>query len=642
MVLLALVLVPTVVWGQPETPPRLDPVVVTGTRTAEPLQTLGSSVTVITRQEIEASGATDVVELLRYVPGLTIGAGSRGTIAVAGPRGGSDAFTLILLDGVKINDAIFGFTLATISTVNVERIEIVRGSMSAVYGPDAMGAVIHIITRRGEGRPQGDVSVAAGNLNTFEEAFSVSGARGRLGYSFGAERIDADGSLPINSGFRSTTVSGRADWRHPEFLQTTLTLRFVDSTTDLPARGADRFEILDPRQSLHQQRLVLGAVARHRLTASWEQTVQLGFQRYDFDLDDPFDHGIGDADLASRSTHRRVAADYFWTVSLPSVAGIAAKVTAGVAVDDETFDLTTTMNNSLPFRSSIRAHRRNTGGYVQAHTEWRSSVFLTAGLRVDQSNAFGTEQTPRVQGAWALPTGTTLRGGYGEGIKAPSFVETFGNGSPFVAGNPNLSIERARTWEAGFDQSLGRAGVDVSVTYFETRFEDLITILIGRVPSFENIRLATSRGVEFAGMLRPGYGVTLRPAYTFLDTRIVENAGLAATELPEGRPLLRRPRHNGSLAADWLHDRLLMNVTVTVVGDSEDLDPRTIPLTRTRLKGYSRFDSAASYRLPVQWPGISELTLFGRARNLLDDRYEEGFGFAAPGRTFLAGIRASF
>ena len=627
----------------PEEPVELGQVVVTATKTEVLLKNVAASVTVITKEEIEARQATEISSLLREVPGLNVTQqGSRGSTTTVFPRGGESNFNLVLIDGVKVNDAGGFFDFGDLSTDNIERIEIIRGPHSALYGADAMGSVIQIFTKKGKGAPRIEGSFAGGNLNTFEEKVNLSGGIGQLGYSLGVGRTDTDGSLPINNAFRETTVSGRLDYAIEKALDLNFTVRYTDSLFQFPTGGAgDRFDPLDPSQSSDRQRLLLSGRGSHSLTPWWQQTFQLGWHQQHFTADDRFDPCCDFATLQSRNEERRFSLDYFWNLTAPTVLGISNLVTAGVGYEWEGFDQRTDGTDTpFPFSSSNRDNRDNKAFYLQDQLEWQKQLFLTAGFRVDDNSTFGTEVTPRFSAAYVVPvTETKIRASYGEGIKAPSFIENFGTGSPFVVGNPNLRPEQSRSWEIGFDQPVLKGLADLSVTYFNQRIRDLIAF-VGGSPSFENIQKAKAEGVEFAVKIRPGYGLTIGGTYTFLETKVLENE-TGGTELVVGEPLVRRPAHSGSLTIDQIWDPLHATLTVTFIGDRQDLDFRTFPAPRVTNPGYTTVDLVASYRLLKDRLHLRELTAFGKILNLFDEKYEQVFGFSSPGTTFLLGLKGS-
>ncbi len=634
---------------------ELGPVVVTATKTEVPVKQVAASVTVITKEEIEARQVTEVSDLLRDVPGLSVRQqSSRGSVVSVFPRGGNSNFNLVLIDGVKVNDAGGFYDFSDFSTDNIERIEIVRGPHSALYGSDAMGSVIQIFTKRGKGTPRVEASFAGGNLKTFEEKMDLSGGAGQVDYSLGLGRSDTDGNLRINNHFGVTTVNGRVGVTLEKALDLSLAVRYTDSDLNFPTEaGGDRFNgrrlPLDPNQSSDQQRLVVSGKASHALTSWWGQTLQLGWYRRNFALDDPFNAGIDFSAFHSKNEERRFSLDYSWNLTAPTVLGVSSLLTTGFAFEREEFDQRAAATETdFPSSSANAARRDNKAGYLQGQFDWRKQVFLTAGFRVDGNSTFGTEATPRVSAAWIVPyLGTKLRSGYGEGIKEPSFVENFGDGSQFVVGNPNLRPERTRSWEVGLDQPLLQGLADFSVTYFHNRFKDLIAFIFTPTPgcpaSFCNVQKARAEGVELAATIRPGYGLTIGGAYTYLDTKVLDDGGIESVVLQKGQRLLRRPRNAGSLTIDHGWRRLHTSLTATFVGQRPDIftDPMTFVTQRVTAEGYTTVDLAGSYLLLKDTRHLRELTLFGKIQNLFDRNYQQVAGFSAPGITWLFGLKGS-
>ncbi|MGH3086745.1 MAG: TonB-dependent receptor plug domain-containing protein, partial [Rubrobacteraceae bacterium] len=209
--------------------------------------------------------------------------------------------------------------------------------------------------------------------------------------------------------------------------------------------------------------------------------------------------------------------------------------------------------------------------YSQLILDWRERVTLVAGFRLDESSTFGTEINPRVGLSYRLPAiETKLRASYGTGIKAPSFIENFGTGSPFVVGNPDLGPERSESWEVGFDQPLpfDDYPAEISATYFSADFDDLIGFVFGSTSSFLNIQRARSRGVEVALRIVTPIGIGFRGSYTYLDTEVVDSGDLGGTLFVEGEPLLRRPEHFGAFTVDYTAERWTASFNLTVKGQT--------------------------------------------------------------------------
>jgi vitamin B12 transporter len=247
---------------------RLDPVVVTGTQVAVPVSELPAAITVIDRQDIESRQVTDVFQLLRTVPGLSVTqTGSRGGVTSVFPRGGNSNFNLVLIDGVPVNDAGGGYDFSDLTTDNIERIEIIRGPQSALYGSNAIGSVIQIFTRRGHGPLQSEVSLAGGNYNTFEGRGAVTGGTERFGGSLGVGYVSTTGFLPINNDYHDFTVSSGLDYQPIEVLKLAFSARYSDSHFAFPTESAgDRLSPLDPDQFQDHQRLLLSLRGTHAIT----------------------------------------------------------------------------------------------------------------------------------------------------------------------------------------------------------------------------------------------------------------------------------------------------------------------------------------------------------------------------------------
>ncbi|MGH8005670.1 MAG: TonB-dependent receptor domain-containing protein, partial [Candidatus Binatia bacterium] len=247
--------------------------------------------------------------------------------------------------------------------------------------------------------------------------------------------------------------------------------------------------------------------------------------------------------------------------------------------------------------------------------------------------------------AYVVPwTQTKLRGGYGEGIKAPTFVENFGIGSPFIIGNRDLKPEEAESWEVGFDQPVtyGAREAVLSITYFSAEYDNLIAFLFDATPNFLNVQRARSRGLELGLRVTIAEGLSFTGTYTYLDTKVLEAGPSGGAIFARGKTLVRRPEHAGSFLINYSWDRLNINLNILVKGDAVDGDFRNFPSSRVALEEYTRADLALAYRLWENRWGLRSLALTAKVQNLFDEDYEEVFGFSAPGANFLIGFVAEF
>lgn len=618
-------------------------VIVTATKTAEPTTQATVAADVISQDQIQQRQQTDVLHLLRDVPGLTIvQTGSRGGTTSLFTRGGESDYNLVLIDGVKVNTAGGFYDFSDLTTTDIERIEIVRGPQSALYGSDAISSVIQVFTPRGDGPLEGTLRFRGGTDNTFEEQVKLAGGTTTSGYSLAVGCIDTDGILPINNAYSNTTLASRVDWDAIPDLQLTTTLRYIDSRFRFPTGSAgDRFDPLDPRQYQDRRRLIIGPRARHRTTPWWEQTLQLGYFQEWRTFRDPFDEGIDFGSFVSHNTEYRLSADYTSTFSLPTVLQVVPIFTIGGYGELEHLEQQATFAGSV---TRVDPSRNAQSFYSQLLLQWQDQLFVTSGFRLDDSAVYGTHVTPRASVAFVIPQlQTKLRGGYGEGLKAPSFIENFGSGSPFVIGNPNLQPEESTTWEVGIDQPLTTVAAELSLTYFSADYKNLVAFVSGRAPNFLNIQSARAKGVEVGVRTFLSEELSVSGTYTYLDTTVIDAGPSGGTLFVRGKPLLRRPENSGAFIINYVRERLTANFALTLKGHAVDRDFFTDPSgKRVRLSGYVKGDLALSYRVFENRLGLHALTLESLVQNLFDQDYEEVFGFSTAGINFLLGFRAEF
>jgi vitamin B12 transporter len=619
--------------------------IVTATKTAEPVTQTAVAADIISQDQIQQRQQTDVLQLLRDVPGLTIvQTGSRGGTTSLFTRGGESDYNLVLIDGVKVNTAGGFYDFSDLTATDIERIEIVRGPQSALYGSDAMSSVIQVFTPRGDGPLQGTLRFRGGTYNTFEEQVKLAGGTNTYGYSLAVGRIDTDGILPINNAYSNTTLASRVDWEGIPDLQLTTTLRYIDGRFHFPTGSAgDRFDPLDPRQYQDRRRLIIGPRARHRTAPWWEQTLQLGYFEEWRTFRDPFDDGIDFGSFVSRNTEYRLSADYTSTFFLPTVFQVVPTCTVGGYGELEHLEQQSTFAGSVTW---VDPSRNAQSFYSQLLLQWQDQLFVTVGFRLDDSSVYGTRVTPRASAASVIPhLQTKLRGGYGEGLKAPSFIENFGTGSPFVIGNPHLQPEESTSWEVGVDQplTLTTVAAELSLTYFSADYKNLVAFVSGCTPNFLNIPSARAKGVEVGVRTFLSEELSVGGTYTYLDTKVMDAGPSGGTLFVRGKPLLRRPENSGAFILNYMRDRLTATFAVTLKGHAVDRDffaDRSGK--RVRLSGYTKADLALSYRvLESQW-GMRSLTIESLVQNLFDQDYEEVFGFSTAGLNFLLGFRAEF
>ena len=621
-------------------PLRLDTIIVTASKLEESVSQTANAVTVLTQEEIAQRQTTDVFEQLREVPGMTfVPSGGRGGATSLFTRGGESDHNLILIDGVKVNQAGGAFNFNDLTTLGVGRIEVVRGPQSALYGSDAMSSVIQLLTPRGQGPARATLGFRAGNPDTFEERAGVSGGTRRYGYNLAIGRVDSEGLLAINNDFSNTTLAARFDLDPHDALQLTTTVRYIDSRFHFPTNSGDlidrRNNELDPRAYTDSRRLILGPRAVYQPVAWWRHSLQLGLL-YDWQLyRDPKDEGIDFGAYVSKDSQYRLSADYSSDFFLPVLYGLAPVFTLGGSVESEHYDQKTTYGGLVVSRNAQSF-------YSQLRLAWRDTLFVTSGFRVDDAFTYGTHVNPRTSAAFVVPgLNTKLRGGYSQGLKAASFYENFSN-SAFSRGDPNLKPEESRSWEIGLDQPLDLAGLGaaLSLTWFSTTYKNLIAYAFtdAPAPTFLNVQRTRSRGLEAGARTSLPYGFSVRGSYTYLETKVL--GGPASGAYTQGGPLIRRPKHVGSLTLNYAGARLNANFHLYLKGNVSEYSFASGGSVLH--DGYERADIAVSWLLFEDRWGIRALTLEGKVKNLFDANYQEVVNFSSAETTFLTGFRAEF
>ena len=631
--------------------PIMDETLVTATRTETPVRELGVSATVVTEKEIEERQAVDVIDVLKDVSGFNlVRTGGRGTTTSLYIRGGEDNFTKVLIDGVSVNQGGGAFDFGSLLTENFERIEIVRGPQSALYGSDAISGVINFITKPGEGKPalrasSSNGTYLKGDMNYIgEQSVGFTGGNEWIGASLAYARVDDNGYLDVNQDYWNNTFSGRVDVTPMDNFDLTFTGRYEDAKDKFPTGDAgDRYSPLDPNQDLKTDDWVGGVNAQYRMLPWLEHAVLLGYHYNKQDYNDPEDPAA-DAFGAffSETKNTRYSVDYHFNIRYPSTETMRSTFTAGFEYLDEDYDQQTqSIFLGVESKDDLNKDRDNWGYYVQEQLSFFNHLHLTAGARYEDNSEFGNEFVPRGSVAYELTqTDTTFRGAAGKGFKAPTFTEQFAQG--FATGNPDLDPEKSYSWEVGVDQVLWKNKLVLGATYFYQKFDDLITY-INRPdpdPDFENIQEAKSQGVELTALCKPGYGFTLGGNYTYLDTEVEDDGGAGGASSPfeEGKQLLRRPKNTASGYINWAWKGFQIRFNGLYVGERDDLDFRTFPAERVTLDDYFIVDLATSYTFQLNNEYIKDFKIFGKVLNLFDENYEEAFGFSPPDPSFRVGL----
>lgn len=636
---------------------RLAPVVVTATRVPLRLPVQTAGVTVLAGAELRARGIVTVAQALRETPGAAIvQSGSAGGVTSLFLRGGESRYAKVLVDGIPVNQPGGAIDLATLTTDNVERIEIVRGPVSVLYGSDAMTGVVQIFTRRGDGPATPQLSVRGGSYGSFDGDVGVHGGSTRLGYSLDAAHHRTAGiygdslvsagpvERRIDNSFRNTVLSGALRAAPDSLTDARLTARYTDGRYHFPTDGNGAVNPFQNAFTQNRQTLV-GLDAGRRLLARLEGRVALTANEQRVDAADL------PTSAADTSRFYRQSSDQYYRRAADARANFFATSHQAVTVGTEyAMQGQRTSGSSVFGRGALApsptadASRHNVAGYAQWIGGVADALSYTLSGRIDDNSRFGTFTTGRAALGYAFATGTRLRASAGNAFKEPDFAQNTIN-APYSLPNRDLRPERSLAYEAGAEQSLAGGRVLVSAAYFDQRFRDLIQYRGIRKgapradsSNYVNVAAATARGAEFGATLRALPALEITGSYTRLRTRVT-NPGTAST-FAAGKSLIRRPDRSASgTARFFLPAAATLAVTTTYVGARDDYDFANFPFTRVRLGGYATSDLSAE--LPVARAGAYRVpvTLTFRGENIFDRTYEPVRGYRPLGRTLFVGAR---
>lgn len=630
---------------------RIAPVVISATRTEISRNALPVAVSVITAADLELRGITTVAEALRDVTSAYVAqSGSQGAQTSLFLRGGESKYVKVLVDGVPANDPGGFYDFSSLTTDNVERIEIVRGPVSVVHGADAVTGVVHVITKRGRGPATTSADVRVGMaprtaidatspdpMRTFDLTADVSGALASSSYALAIARHQSTGLYELNNHFHNNVLSGQAVFQPTANTDLRVSLRYNDFRFNYPTTGGGT--VRDSNANRSEDRTLIGVELTRRLNAITRASLTVNSTLNDGVSDDARDAPTGSSTLIQDKTRRRGVE---LRVSFVPNAFLSGTVGAGIEQQDHRNTLQS-QSSFGPFMSNFKAARRNSGAYGEVVLQPAERFAATLGARVDDNEAFGKFGTYRA-GVSAHATATTrLRFTVGNAFREPTFMENYASG--FVMGNPGLTPERTFSIDGGIDQHFAKGRVDVSVTGFAQRFTNMIDYDPARFCGFSycNIAEATSRGVELElnAKLRGAWWASA--GATLLRTEVID-PGFDQTSgglYRKGEPLVRRPGQKYAAELSYRGASPLSgSVRATRVGDRHDKDFRAFPFAAVVLPGYTRVDLGAEYVMPVARTRRTALTL--RVENLTDERYENVFNFLAPRQTIALGVRSAF
>jgi vitamin B12 transporter len=636
--------------------PVQERVVVSATRTEALAGQVGASVTTFTADDIARRREPLVADLLQSSPGvMVIGSGTPGSVTSLFVRGGESNYNKVLLDGIPLNEPGGTFYFTNLTTTNLERIEIVRGAQSALFGSDAMSSVVQMFTKRPttDARPSGVAQFEAGSFDTFRGIASASGRSGRFDYSAGAAYINTANDAP-NSDFENTTLSGTLG----ASLSQTALLRFVGRAelgrSGTPGQTAFGRPDLDAFGQRHDG--TVGVTFDQQLTPKVHQRAIYALAASnqvstDLKEDPPYTPRYGDhiapfeySDFLydTHTSLRRHHLGYQADIRLANDARHGDQLLTALADWDGE---RATLEDRLAGTASP-ASRNNAGFALQHQATWRRVSFAIGG-RFEHNESFGDAFVPRASISSVLHAAdtesalgaTTIHAAAGKGIKEPTLLQSF-SPSPFFKGNPALKPERSRSVEVGIDQRFAADRARVSFVWFDNDYQDLIALQTIDFTTFEaqyfNIGRSRARGGEFTMDVAATPQLRARFGYTRLNSEVLESTSEFSPLFEAGQPLLRRPKNSGFADVSWSQGRFGATLAGLFIGEYLDGDFSSLEPPLTENPGYTRWDARVSYQFAGKLTGLLSID------NLANANYMDPLGYPALGRAVRAGVRVGF
>ncbi|TAL31797.1 MAG: TonB-dependent receptor [Spirochaetes bacterium] len=612
-------------------------IVVTASKSETLIRETGASVTVITGEEIEKSGKAMLVDALRSVPGVVVEQNSSfGETAQVFMRGGKSGSVLVLIDGIEVNDAMNpdrSFDFAHLTADNIERVEVVRGAMSALYGSNATGGVINIITRKGQGDVKVRGAVEAGSFYSLRRSAGAAGGNDRTYFSISGSQNYSEGISKASraegaaegdrDGYNNLSASARGGVRIFDESWFDLTVRFTQARYEL---DKDAF-IDDPNYDALSRTLSTGLSFSQPVTDWWKHMLQVSYvntyRTTDNDndtLDFPGPFIYDDSWFKSETAK----AEWRHTINIANVSILT------VGADYREEHGSSYSDYDMGFGRTVSRLEEKTAGdvgvYVNEKLRLLDHVFISASARYDEHDTFGSVWTWGVSSSIIAPvTDTRFKANYGTGFKAPSLYQLYAPSS----GNKDLDPEKVISWDAGVEQPFLDERLTISATYFSNHYRDMFGFNPAPPYNTINVGRVNTHGVEGQIEFRPVKSFSLVWFATWMKTK----------DLSTGKELLHRPEYQEGMTAIWEPTgKIMLSLTVAYVGERKDYwydytsGAFGAPVY-LEARSYVRGDFSMWYAV------LENLKLTFRVENFTDERYHQTAGYDTPGIAFYAGVK---
>ncbi len=599
------------------------------TANAQPLELsqTPAPVDVVTRDEIRRRQFVSIADALQTLPGATIArTGREGGLTTFFLDGGNSNFTKFFIDGTPLNEPGGFLNLSNQTLDNIDKIEVVHGAESALYGTDAVSGVVQLFSHRGATRiPEVNLFAEGGGFSSARGSAQVAGLLDAFDYSLAGSYFQTDGQ-GSNDAFLNRSFSGNFGYRVSDSNHLRLTVRSNSSYAGIPGPTL----LLPPSLSQFERLKLL------LIHLSW-----------DFRTGSHWTHRISGHENRTLDTNGNPP--FFTSIDQFNRAGLQEQSTYTFRTGTVAAGYEYEVENSYPsLITGFHARRNNQAGFLDARWLPIPRLTLSAGARAEANTTFGTRVVPRAGAVYALRYGngfwgdTRARFSYGQGFKEPALEQSFGS-DPCFPGNSTLRPERSQTYDAGIDQFLAADRLRLSATYFNNRFRDIVSFTIDPTTTtackygtgtYFNTNLARVRGVNLSGEFRLRRWLSVNGNYSHDDSRVLKSPNaFDPVQLP-GNHLLRRPVNSGSLIVNTSYRRWNLNLSGYFTGIRTDSDFLGLGITHN--PGYTRFDLATTYLIAR---GVS---FTGRVTNLFDKQYQDAVGFPALARDFRLGLNYRF
>lgn len=625
---------------------KLNDVVITATKTPTNTLELANSISVIDSIQISNSNSNNVFDVLKNETGISFTRqGGNGTLSNFYIRGANSSHTLVLIDGVEVNltndpSGVYDFSALPID--NIERIEVLRGPQSTLYGSDALAGVINIISKKGNGSPKFSLLTEGGSYNSYKAQFGINGSVQKINYSVALSRTGSDGFSVASEkygntekdGYNFNNASALIGYNLTNNVELNVYTRFLKSKSENDQFGGKFGD--DPTYLTNQEEFSIRSEGKFRLfDGLWNQKIGISFLRnvrknsYDTSASSVnYPYYVNDYSWANYDG-RKYKLDWQNDFQLSKYN----LLTAGLEFEIEESSSEYYAYNYVadPFSPDIASvipmqDAKTFGLFIQDQLKFTEGFFISLGARLDDHSKFGTQFTYRIAPAFMLwETNTKFKATIGTGFKAPSLYYLY---DP-AYGNENLNPEESFGWDFGIEQYLLTQNLSIGTTFFYNKFSDMFGFDYVTFKTI-NIKQAVTKGLEVYLEAKPIDELSFKVNYTFTDAR-----DTSPNSSDFDKKLLRRPESKlGFYSSYSFIPKANINAEVIWVGVREDIDFSTYQ--RTELKGYVLINLAAHYDI------FDFLRLNARVENLFDTEYEEVFGYRTAGLSVYGGIKLTF